>query len=438
MGDEIRIAADRRGEVRVRRAAQAGVTEVAIGVVGLLERAEHKRCIRLAAVASAFCLAADEPARGSRQLAGLLGGDGVGQRGRRKIEGRQLLDQPADPLGVRLLVDAVEGGDATALEQLGDLLVGEDHQLLDQAVGLGLLDRVRADDLSVLEAELGLGALNVERRAGPASREGRSRLPCERQRLGDPAGRPRPTAEDLVELVVVEPRVRADQAAVEARRERLAGLRDLNLGGDGEPVLVGDEAADVGGEDLRQHRRHPSRDIGGVSPPVGLLLDGAARANVRRDVGDVDPEAIAALGPGGGHSVVEVVGARGVDREGREIPDVPAIEAELPRRGGRVGRLPLDPLSEPDPHVAVREHRVDHVGGQAWISELSDHPRPPTALADLHQGHAPRSGGAAPAADLDAAPSLEEQLADEEPAALGDEDDAPLARGTCRPRRQGC
>ena len=86
-----------------------------------------------------------------------------GSGGRRKVEGRQLLDQPADPLGIRLLVDAIEGGDATALEQLGDPLVGEDHQLLDQAVGLGLPHRVGADDLSVLEPEIGLRALHVER-----------------------------------------------------------------------------------------------------------------------------------------------------------------------------------------------------------------------------------------------------------------------------------
>jgi hypothetical protein len=122
------------------------------------------------------------------------------------------------------------------------------------------------------------------------------------------------------------------------------------------------------------------------------------------------------------------MGARGVDREGREVPDVPAIEAELPRRGCRIGRLPLDPASEANAHVAVREHRVDHVGGPARIAELLDHTGPPTPLPDLHQGHPPRRGGSLPTADLDAAPSLEDQLADEEPAALGDEDYAPLAR----------
>ena len=71
VGDEVRIAADRRGEVRVGGAAEPGVAEVAVAVVGLLQRAQHERCIRLAAVAAPLRLLRDEPARLDRQLAGL-------------------------------------------------------------------------------------------------------------------------------------------------------------------------------------------------------------------------------------------------------------------------------------------------------------------------------------------------------------------------------
>src|SRR5262249_46861855 len=47
--DEVGIAPDRRGEVTVGGAAEAGVAAVALAVVGLLERSEHEGCIRLAA-----------------------------------------------------------------------------------------------------------------------------------------------------------------------------------------------------------------------------------------------------------------------------------------------------------------------------------------------------------------------------------------------------
>ena len=52
----------------------------------------------------------------------------------------ELLDQALDPGRVGLGVDAVDRRHPLALEQLRDLLVGEDHQPLDQAVGLGLGD----------------------------------------------------------------------------------------------------------------------------------------------------------------------------------------------------------------------------------------------------------------------------------------------------------
>ena len=109
--------------------------------------------------------------------------------------------------------------------------------------------------------------------------------------------------------------------------------------------------------------------------------------------------------------------------------EVAAIEVEIARRGRRAGGLLLDPAPEADPHVAVREHRLDHVGCQAGIAELADHPGPAAALAELDQRHPPGRRSPAPTAELDAAAALEEQLADQEPAPLGDEDDAPLGCG---------
>ena len=59
--------------MRVRVTAQACMAEVAIRVVRLLQRAKHKRCIRLAAVAATLGLPGDQPARFPCELARLLG-----------------------------------------------------------------------------------------------------------------------------------------------------------------------------------------------------------------------------------------------------------------------------------------------------------------------------------------------------------------------------
>ena len=418
--------------------AQAGVAEVAVRVVGLLQGAKHEGGIGLAAVAAALGLAGDQPARLAGELPRLLRGDRVGQGRRRDVEGRELLDQPADALGIGLFVDPVEGRDAATLEQLGDPLVGEDHQVLDQAMGLGLLHGLGTDHLTVLETELGLEALYLERGARPAAGERRRGLARERQRLGDRIGGPPPAGEDLVELVVVEAGIRPDRAAVEARRERLTGFRDLDLRGDGEPVLARHQAADVAREDLGQHRRDPPWDVGGIGAPPRLLLQSAAGADMGGHIRYVDPEAKAALRPRRGYRVVEVMGARRIDREGGEIAEVATVEGEISGGLGGVRRLTLDAASEANPQVAVREHRVDYVRRESGIAELPNHPGPSPALAELHQRHAPRARGAPPAAELDAASPLEDQLANQEAAPLGYEDDAPLGPGGWTPRGQSC
>ena len=108
-------------------------------------------------------LAGDHPADLGGQLSGLGSGEALGHRGGRQIERRQLLHQALDPLRVGLLVDAVEGRDATPLQVLGHLLVGEDHQVLDQPMGLAGGHRFGPDNRAVaIELELGLERLDLE------------------------------------------------------------------------------------------------------------------------------------------------------------------------------------------------------------------------------------------------------------------------------------
>src|SRR5436190_8963253 len=105
------------------------MADVAVAVVRLLQRAQHERGPALASVAAAPGLAGDEPTDPGGELAGLGGGESLRNRWGRHPERRELLDEELDPGRVGELVDPVEAGDPTPLGELGDALVGEDHQV---------------------------------------------------------------------------------------------------------------------------------------------------------------------------------------------------------------------------------------------------------------------------------------------------------------------
>ena len=223
MGDDVRVAPDRRREVAIARRLQAGVTDVPRCVVRLLERAQDERGESAAAVARAADVLVDEDRALGDDVRCLRRRHHVGHRGSRDVERCELGDEALDGLGLRTLVDAVERRDLALLEQRRDALVGRDHQVLDEAVRL----RRRADALALdvaarIEGELGLRALDRQRAARLAPRlQGGCRRPRGSERL-----RPRRVGrlvarEDPVDAVVVESRVRADHRAVEGAADDL-------------------------------------------------------------------------------------------------------------------------------------------------------------------------------------------------------------------------
>ena len=85
--DHVRVAADRRGEVAVARAAEPRVAEVLRRVVGLLERAQHEHAEARAPAGSRATMR-DASAD---QVGGLLGRHVLRHRRRRDVEARELL-----------------------------------------------------------------------------------------------------------------------------------------------------------------------------------------------------------------------------------------------------------------------------------------------------------------------------------------------------------
>ncbi len=385
MRDEVRVAPDRRREVEVVLARKAGVTDVLRRVVRLLERPQYERCERIPAAARAPHLVDDLPADLGDQVGRLLRAHLLGDGRCRNVQRLELLHEELDPLGVRTLVDPVERRDPALRQQRRHLLVGQDHQLLDQGVRLGL--RLVGDAqhvAAIVELELRLRGLDGER--APA----RPALP---KRGGDRARsheRVRPrllralvAGKDAIHLRVLEPRVASNRRAMERRAHDAIRLH-LELDGHCVAVLVRHEAAGLVGQRGRQHRLDGAGDVDARATPVGLGLDRRARPHVRAHVRDVNPQPRAAVLAPGGDRVVVVARRRRVDRERRKIGQVAALG-----RDGLSARVVLDGAREAATEAAVDHDRLHHVARPLRVAQLPDDARATLAATDEH--HRPRS-----------------------------------------------
>ena len=160
MDDEVGIAADGRSEVGVAGSGQGKVAFVDLGVARLLERAQHQVAenplFRLAFdsggqlliharrdgnVFSHFVRAG--VAAGALRIAAVAAGldalDGQCAEAERVAEAGGQLFKLDDAARLRLLMNAIDRGDAEVFKPGGDALVGRQHELLDEPVGPGAL-----------------------------------------------------------------------------------------------------------------------------------------------------------------------------------------------------------------------------------------------------------------------------------------------------------
>ena len=286
---------------------------------------------------------------------------------------------------------------------------------------LGLHRRHRLDEVAAaVEGELRLDGLDGQRAAVlAAGLQRRRRRPRGRERLGPRLLRVLGAGEDPVHAVVVQALVGADERAIEGR---LDGLRaaQLELDGHRQAVDVRAQRAGVVRQRLGQHRLDRARHVDRGRAPVGLAVDRRAGAHVGRDVGDVDPDAPVLVAERLARDrVVEVAGGDGVDGEGRQVREVAA---------GDVGRADvlggaLDPCGERAPQATIEHQRLDDVPGDVRAPEHAGDLVAPALGVGMQQSQAP---GARVARALDRHPAAapEERLADEEAAALLEQDDA--------------
>ena len=193
---------------------------------------------------------------------------------------------------------------------------------------------------AAVERELGLGRLDRQGALGvaPGLQRGGG-LAGGGQRLGPRRPRLLVAGEEPVDLVVVQAHVRADERAVEGRPDDLRPPQ-LELHRHREAVDLRAQRAGVAGQRLGQHRLGRAGDVDARRAAVGLAVDGRARPHERADVGDVHPDAPVPVAEAlCGDRVVEVLGGRRVDREGRQRRQVAARRVG----GARAARRPRAP-----------------------------------------------------------------------------------------------
>ena len=322
--DEVGVAADRRGEVAIGGKGEAEVAEVLRGVVGLGHRAQHAHVDHLGVFGAGHAVEQAVEVGGLEHLA-------LGERQADRLDD---LAQGFELFRARFLVDAVEQAQALFLERLGGCDVGEDHELLDDAVGVEALAEGDGQDAALVgEHDPALGEVEVQRLAAVARAAGGAPGGPERGDDGVVAG-----IGAGLGLGVGEGRLRAHQGAGEAvGAGGTVGVED-EADGDAGAVDAVDERAEVARQAVGEHRDDPVGEVGGVAPAAGLAVERRAGADVGGDVGDGDPDDVAAGVGGivvgvGEDGVVVVAGVGGVDGDEGEVAQILAV-AERRGAGG--------------------------------------------------------------------------------------------------------
>ena len=255
---------------------------------------------------------------------------------------------------------AVDQRHARFLQRLGGGDIGEDHEFLDQPVGLQPLRRDHAvDGAVVLEQDLALRQIEIERLALGARALERFIGGVERlqhrldQRRGVLVGAP---ADGDLRLLVGELRGRAHHDAVERVRALAAVGADHHAHGERGAVLARPQRAQIVGDALRQHRHHAVGEIDRIAAHQRFAVERRAGRHVMGDVGDGDGDDEAAVIVRrrvrlGMHGVVVILGVGRIDGDERHVAASPRG-----RRASRAWRLPLRPACRGGTRAGWRGH----------------------------------------------------------------------------------
>ena len=165
---------------------------------------------------------------------------------------------------------------------------------------------------------------------------------------------------------------------------------ELHEAAEDEAVFAGAQAADVGGELLREHGDGAVGEVDAGAAQAGFEIEIGAGANVFGDVGDVDLQLVAAVGAlGDEDSVVEVAGGFAVDGDDGQAAKIAAAGDFVVVEVRDAAGFCEDVVREDAREVVLADHHLDVDAEIVGIAEDFD---------DATDG---RLEGRGPAGDLD-------------------------------------
>ena len=315
------------------------VAEILRRIARLLHGAQHQERNRLL-----LRLAVDP----LEQLLEVFRPDSRRRRTEAVAEAGDELLEALDLQQVRLLVHAIERRRRLLLEKRRDGFVGQEHELLDQAMRDVPLERDdRLDHAALVDDHFGLVQIEVDRPA-PAARvvqdlkevahqlEHRHERRVARQQLRVAIG------QNPVDRGVGHALVAVDHAVVKLVPDDAAVTIDFHQARLHEPVDVRIQAAQPGRQLRGEHVDGALGKVDRRGALVRLAVEGAAFLDVVRHVGDVDAEPVVAVRQRLERDrVVEIARMLAVDGDGRHVSKIgPAANVALGDRRGRGERLP--------------------------------------------------------------------------------------------------
>ena len=320
MHQQVGIAADRRGEVRILFQRQPEVADIGLLIHGLSQRADHQ------ALEQQTIRPRRQPLH---QLAKFAGGR-LFRECRAHLQCIQHLLQFRDALVLRLTMHSIQTAGLGEAQRHRRFHIGGDHALLDQAVRVVARHRIEAFDPAVAaDTRLHLAAAEIESAARVARRF--ERAVDRMQRAQRCAHRRRQIVVGSLErifqvrpgAIVGEPRVRANHRLVKLTLARLAVLADAHVADECQPFHPRHQRTQMIRQVLRQHRNDAIRKVHGGCTRACLDVQCAPVAHVVADVGDGDHEPPAAAAQRlGVHGIVEILGVRAVDGHQRHLTQV--------------------------------------------------------------------------------------------------------------------
>ena len=245
-------------------------------------------------------------------------------------EGRDDLRQFQHFFVVGAVVHTVDKGDIPVVEGRGHRFVGGDHTFLDDAFGSALMPLADLHRLPFfVKDHLGFGEIEGQRAAAGAfgGEDFPQRIEVKKQFLQRSVffrqrGIP---VQHGVDIVVSHPRRGADHRFKNIKINDTAFGVDLHGAGEGQPILLGIEAANAVGKLFGQHRQNAVGEIDTGSPTIGFFIQRRAHGHIVPHIGDVNAQQkIPVFRHGQRHGVVEVTGVGAVDGDQRFFSQIPA------------------------------------------------------------------------------------------------------------------